>query len=115
VIRLTWTGKAVGTNRRLIPARGGKRWVLNPAYRFCKQSMALAFLGKGMMYGDVHLEIRMKIGVLMDSDALLKVIFDALQSAGVLENDRQVRSYTVRRENRKREEPDSLEVEVNVA
>ncbi len=109
--RLRWEGKACGANRRLMPGRGG-RFFLNPAYRKCKESMTATFLGRVMVYGDVHLEIRMKIGVLMDSDALLKVIFDSLQAAGVLENDRQIRSYNVRRENRKREEPDSLEIEV---
>lgn len=112
MIRLEWQGKACGANRRLMPGKNG-RFFLNPKYRAFKESMALAFLGKGMAYGDVHLEIAMRINALMDSDSILKPLFDSLQEGGVLENDRQVRSYTVRRENRGREEPDSLEIEVS--
>jgi Holliday junction resolvase RusA-like endonuclease len=109
MIRLEWQGRACGANRRLMPGKNG-RFFLNPRYKAFKESMALAFLGKGMMYGDVHLEIAMRINALMDSDSVLKPLFDSLEEAGVLENDRQVRSYTVRRENRGREESDSLTV-----
>lgn len=109
--RLKWEGKACGANRRLMPGRNG-RFFLNPKYRVFKESMTATFLGRELTYGDVHLEIRMRINPLMDSDSLLKPLFDSLQAAGVLANDRQVRSYNVRRENRRREDPDSLEIEV---
>jgi Holliday junction resolvase RusA-like endonuclease len=40
----------------------------------------------------------------MDSDAIIKPALDALEIAGIVDNDRQVRHICLHRENRKRSE-----------
>jgi len=50
----------------------------------------------------------MSIHPAMDSDAILKPLFDALEDAGILRNDNQIRDYAVNRENKKRGEPDRV-------
>lgn len=94
---LRYKGPCAGVNEWLQPKKGGGM-MLTPQYRAFKEAMQLLFQ---LQWGgdppikypvDVVLEIVMP-GT--DADALNKPIFDALQAAGVLADDKLIRNYAV--------------------
>ena len=105
----SWRGKAVGANRRLLWSPRAHRMVPNPDYKKFKKSLAGEFENHAERFdGEVYVYVRMSIHPAMDSDAILKPLFDALEDAGILRNDNQIRDYAVNRENKKRGEPDRV-------
>jgi len=107
----TWLGKAVGANRRLLWSPRAHRMVPNPAYKKFKESMAAEFMNHAERFeGAVHVYVRMILNARMDSDSILKPLFDALELAEIVKNDNQIKSYAVNRENKKRGEPDRVVV-----
>jgi len=107
----SWQGKAVGANRRLLWSPRAHRMVANPAYKKFKESMAAEFMNHAERFdGPVHVSVRMILNARMDSDSILKPLFDALELAGIVSNDNKIRSYAVNRENKKRGEPDRVVV-----
>jgi Holliday junction resolvase RusA-like endonuclease len=96
-----WTGKAVSANRRLAPGRGGRLYRTADYTAFLK-SLAVTFQAAKMLQGwettrdDVAVEIRAWLPAQMDGEAVQKPVLDALQLAGVVENDRQCRDVRVR-------------------
>jgi Holliday junction resolvase RusA-like endonuclease len=94
-----WSGRAVSTNRRLEPGAG--RWHASAEYRAFKESLAWALRSHAERFtGPVSVRLLAVLGPQMDSDAIIKPALDALQLAGVLGNDRQVRQLSVYREDR---------------
>jgi len=102
-MRVYWTGVAVGTNRRLIKGRG--RFIANPEYTAFKYSMAWELsLHKEVFTGPVSVRLTLELNKRMDTDSVIKPCLDALQEAGVVKNDKQVRIINVFRKDREGKE-----------
>jgi len=100
-----WSGHAVSANRRLEP--GGGRWHASEEYRAFKDSMAWTLRGHAERFlGPVSVRLFVVLGAQMDTDAIVKPCLDALELAGIVENDNQVRHISVYRENRGKGETD---------
>jgi Holliday junction resolvase RusA-like endonuclease len=100
-----WSGHAVSANRRLEP--GGGRWHAGEDYKAFRDSLTWALKGHAERFtGPVSVRLFVVLGAQMDSDAIIKPCLDALELAGVVENDRQVRHICVHREDRGKGERD---------
>jgi Holliday junction resolvase RusA-like endonuclease len=98
-----WSGKAVSANRRLEP--GADRWHTSDEYRAFKDSLAWTLKAHAECFsGPVSVRLFVVLIAQMDTDAIIKPCLDALQLAGVVDNDRQVRHICVHREDRKKGE-----------
>jgi len=97
MFKLEYVGPVCGVNKRYGIFRG--RMVLSMQYREFVQDLTLQFLlqrkQKPGTKKHVSVSIQLWIPDKMDSDAPLKPIFDALQHAGIHENDNQIRRYHV--------------------
>jgi Holliday junction resolvase RusA-like endonuclease len=88
---LRWSGKMVGENRRLIPARG--RLINSNEYRACKADLIKTFMEQ---YGSKEplkkpdVLIFYEVNSRCDHHNFQKPILDALQKAGVIQNDKNV-------------------------
>ncbi len=104
----TWTGKAIGGNRRLIPTKHG-RWASSNEYKKFKENLIAHFkLHFEQIPGDVCVHLRFWIHPRSDSDNFIKPVFDALEGAGIVENDNLIKFYTVRVTRRKQKDPDKI-------
>jgi Holliday junction resolvase RusA-like endonuclease len=98
----TWTGQAVSSNRRLRSGRA--RLYADPDYAAFKRSLSFTFAAARIKQGwqctreDVAVEIRAWLPARMDGEAIQKPVLDALELAGVVENDRQCIDVRTRRE-----------------
>ena len=105
-----WTGLAVSENDRLLPGRG--RWRANPAYKAFKESVAwvLRIEQKDTppIEGPVSVRLFLELNPDIDAQNVLKPVFDAIQLAGVIKNDRQIRTFSCYREDRRAEEDDRI-------
>ena len=104
-----WTGKACGVNNRYV----NRSYNLTSEYRHFRDDVANTCWSQnaGMrLEGDVILVIQLTIDPARDSDSLLKPIFDGIERSGVLENDRQIRSYKVTVEAKRKGAPDEVRV-----
>ena len=100
-----WSGCAVSANRRLEP--GGSRWHASEDYKTFRDSMAWTLRAHAERFpGPVSVRLFVVLGAQMDTDVIIKPALDALQLAGVVTNDRQVRHVCVHREDRKKGEKD---------
>lgn len=65
---------------------------------------------------DYKVDCRLRISQwqVIDSDASVKGIFDALEMAGVVENDKQIRDFRVIRDYHKRDDDDTVRVTLYV-
>lgn len=98
-----WSGKAVSANRRLEP--GVDRWHLTEEYRAFKDALTWTLKAHFEHFtGPVSVRLFAVLGPKMDSGAIIKPALDALQVAGIVDNDRQVRHICVQREDRKKGE-----------
>jgi len=98
-----WVGRAVSANRRLEP--GGDRWHASEEYKAFKDSLAWTLKAHFEHFtGPVNVRLFVVAGPQMDSDAIIKPALDALEIAGIVDNDRQVRHICVHREDRKKNE-----------
>ena len=88
---LKWEGRAVGENRRLETARG--RFYASANYKAFMDSMVWTFKAQGgkvlFTYPDVL--IHASVGPLVDDHNLFKPILDAIERAGLVDNDRNIR------------------------
>ena len=99
-MRVLWVGKAIGVNERLIPGRQG-RLVNNPKYKAFKISMAWELSLKLVTFsGPVSVRLTLELNKKMDTDSVIKPCLDALEEAGVVKNDKQVRIINVFRKDR---------------
>jgi len=93
-IAFHWTGKACGVNGRYI----NRSYNLTPEYRQFRDGIAetcRAMNPGRKIAGEVVLLLQLTIDQARDSDSLLKPIFDGIEKSGVLENDRQIKTYKV--------------------
>lgn len=88
----------VSSNRRIIPCKG--RFCNNPKYQDSKRYIA-DFLKLSYKF-DKPIDIKNKMIILefyidnrKDSDNCIKIVFDALQEAGVIKNDKDITRYLV--------------------
>ena len=108
----SWSGKAVGGNRRLDTARG--RIYRSAAYRVFLEELACTF---GTVDPGAHFErpvtvyIQQHVNGRRDVDSLIKPVLDALERSGVIASDNLVREIRVMRQ-AKDGGPDRLYVEV---
>jgi Holliday junction resolvase RusA-like endonuclease len=94
-----WQGNAVSANRRLEPGAG--RWHASEEYKAFRDSLAWTLKAHFEHFaGPVSVRLFAVLGLRMDSDAIIKPCLDALELAGVLANDRQVRQLSIYREDR---------------
>ena len=110
MIIASWTGKAVSENDRLLPGRG--RWRANPAYKAFKDSVAwvLRIEQEDMPSIEEPVSVRLflELNPKIDAQNVLKPVLDALQLAGVIKNDKQVRTFSCHCEDRAAGEEDRI-------
>jgi Holliday junction resolvase RusA-like endonuclease len=114
-----FTGKAVGVNRwhmaRTIKIKN--RWQArifeNPEYRQFKNFL-VALFRKSMAptSGYVDISITMWRHKAADSDGIIKPIFDALEDAGIVADDKLIRNVSVFRHYHKIKEQDMIMIEL---
>ena len=108
-ICFTWTGKACGVNNRYV----NRSYNLTTEYRHFRDDVANTCWTQNpgqRLTGNVVLVLQLTIDPARDSDSLLKPIFDGIERSGVLENDRQIRSYKVTVEAKRKGAPDEVRV-----
>jgi len=102
-----WTGRAVSENARLEPGQG--RFRVNADYQAFKESVAWAVRSHAETFtGPVSVHLSMLLNARMDATNIIKPVLDALELAGVVKNDKQVRQLHVVRENAKSKQSDWL-------
>lgn len=105
-----WIGHAVSENDRLLP--GKRRWQLNPAYKAFKESVAWVLrqeqLDTPPLEGPVCIRLFIELNPAMDASNIIKPVLDAIQLAGVIKNDKQVRTFSFYRDDRPKGEEDRL-------
>ena len=110
VIIASWRGKAVSENDRLLPGHG--RFRANPAYKAFKESVAwvcrIEQRGGPPSEDPVSVRLFLELNPKMDAQNVLKPVFDALELAGVIKNDRQIRAFSCYREDRAAGEDDRI-------
>ncbi len=117
--RCVWEGKAVGENTRIEFSRTHGKGYPNTKYKAFKDG--LAWMMRARMRVGLFETITGPVSVLIthrsnfDIDNLTKPILDALEDAGVIENDRNVRRLHVESERKGRGELDGIVVEVGRA
>ena len=107
----SWSGKAVGTNKRLDTARG--RIYRNAAYKVFLDDLAWTFAAAGATRFErpVTVYIQEHVHGRRDVDSLIKPVLDALERSGVLASDNLVREIRAEKQ-AKHGGPDRLYVEV---
>jgi Holliday junction resolvase RusA-like endonuclease len=85
-----WEGLAVSENRRLKQGKG--RWYANPNYKVFLDGMTWKFHSQkaGIEFARPDVLIVVSVGTKMDHHNLHKPILDALERAGIIDNDRNV-------------------------
>jgi len=105
-----WLGKAISENDRLLPGKG--RFRVNPEYQAFKESVAWVLrkqhLDNPPVKGPVCVRLFIELNPGMDAQNILKPVFDALELAGVIKNDRQIRTFSCYREDRTAKEEDRI-------
>ena len=106
-----WHGRAVSENDRLLPGKG--RFRLNPAYKAFKESVAwFCKLENEQFKGPVSVRLWMELNPRIDAQNVIKPVLDALEVAGTIKNDKQVRSFSFYREDRAPREEDKIGISV---
>jgi len=80
----------VSANERLIPGNG--RWINNPKYEKCKDDIAK--ICRQTRFKAPYC-VTIQVGTQKDIDNITKPIFDALKTAGVIDDDRNILAYHV--------------------
>jgi len=107
----SWHGRAISENDRLLPGKG--RFRINPAYKAFKESVAW-FCMQELEYfeGPVSVRLFMELNPRIDAQNVIKPVLDDLELAGVIKNDKQVRSFSFHREDRAAKEEDKIGISV---
>ena len=111
-----WAGKAISENQRIAPGRG--RYIVNQEYAAFKESVAWACKkwAEGQSFdGPVCVRLLMALNPRMDAQNVIKPVLDALELAGVIRNDRQVRQFGFYRTDRAKGEDDRIDIFVRGA
>lgn len=100
--RLHYEGKVVSVNEWKQPRRGGGM-MLTPRYRRFVDDLALTFREKHFPQTFATIDelcyalVILSLPNTWDSSNITKPLFDALQAAGIVSDDKLIRSYTVAR------------------
>jgi Holliday junction resolvase RusA-like endonuclease len=93
--------------------RGKARVYVIKQYRQGVEEMAAAFISRlDPITEPVNIHVEISLWKRIDSDAPIKAIFDALEKAGVLKNDKQIRDFVVKREYHLRDDDDIVRVTI---
>ncbi len=101
----------ISENERLVPGRG--RLILNSKYRKCKNDLILLMrsqLPDNYKSIDSNLPITVAVHTYKDIDNVQKIIFDSMQLAGVIDNDRLIEDIRIVKFPVKRGKPDRIEI-----
>lgn len=109
---LTWTGKAVNVNKWHVVRKG--RIYPSREYEEFIDSLSWTFkAGCQEKFSKMGIKIKSKIGKTADHQNLLKPICDALERAGIIDNDRSIGKILLLEPTRhKRGQPDEITVEI---
>lgn len=102
-----WHGRAVSENDRLLPGKG--RLIPNKDYKAFKESVAWTCKAHYEHFeGSVSVRLFMELNPRMDAQNVIKPVLDALEIAGIIKNDKQVRTFSFYRGDRKPKEEDRI-------
>lgn len=105
---LLYSGKIASVNRRYM-----KQHILSPEYRESLQSMSMLFASQwheDPINENCSVLIILTISKQRDIDNCLKPIFDALQHAGVIEDDKLISELMLMRSDKIRREQDAVSI-----
>jgi len=109
-----WYGRAISENQRIAP--GARRFRADEDYQAFKESVAWTCkLHQEYFDGPVSVRLFMELNPRIDAQNVIKPVLDALELAGVIKNDKQVRCFSFYRENTKSKEQDSTGIIVTEA
>lgn len=109
----SYEGRLPRINEKYAATAIGKkgRVYVTPKYRKGTEDMAAAFSGRSAPITEkVNAYVEVGMWSRLDSDAPIKAIFDAMEKAGVVENDKLIADYVVIREWHKRDDPDWVRI-----
>jgi Holliday junction resolvase RusA-like endonuclease len=115
---IRWEGLIVTDNNRL-GARSYKNKAIiyqTNVYRAFKTNLTLWFvINFKEIFGDDYVDIEITVGMwkMKDTSNCLKPVFDALEDARIINNDRFIRNIKITRKYVKRGELDYLELNIN--
>ena len=102
-ITLTYEGKIVSVNEWKQPVDHGRRMIKTPRYRAFSQELVGEFFVQRMKQNFAPITVPCEAVVIVslpdswDTSNITKPLFDALEEAAVVENDRLIESYTMMR------------------
>lgn len=112
-----WNGSFTGKLPRVNEWHGARciaghgRIFETTKYKHQKADLAIAFRSRSVPISTpVDMVIELSLWKMRDTDGPIKGIMDALELAGVIENDRLIRDITIRRLYHKRDSADRLKV-----
>ena len=112
---IVWRGRYTGKLARVnewqkARSIGGKaQTYASPEYKNKKEALAISLIGPASPIADqVDLIVEVTLWKQTDTDAPIKAIMDALEDAGVIENDRQIRDIIIKRCYHPRDDTDGL-------
>jgi Holliday junction resolvase RusA-like endonuclease len=92
MLRLHWSGIAISDNDRHRPGRG--RIVATAEYKGFRDGLATMFCfqahGQHFHAPDVRMQVALPKGSRKDRNNLIKAVCDALEIAGIIDNDREL-------------------------
>ena len=94
--------------------RYNRNFSLTAAYRQGKRDLvdhiSLTTKGKGKLQPPYRVDI--EVGTHLDADSFIKPLFDAMQEAGVIDNDKNITGISVMKTPVKRNQPNWIKVEL---
>ena len=115
MIELAWSGKAVTKNNKHTVRKGrdGKRYImLTRRYREFVEELAYTFRSQcRSRFAEMDVSIAVSVSRRTDHHNLIEPICDALETAGIIDDDRHIGEMVVSKpERHKRGEPDEIRI-----
>ena len=109
-----WTGRVVGANRlHAVKCVSGRPLVYNTqAYKAFQESIHPVLCQIPHITGHVDIRLEVTLAKQRDTDGVLKPVLDAIETAGVVSNDRYVRHILMTRKYHGPGNPDVLDIGV---
>lgn len=94
--------------------RYNRNFSLTGEYRQAKESLTdwIGYFTAGKPKIDPPYFVDIKVGTHLDADSLIKPLFDSMQAAGVITNDKDIHEFTVSKTPVKRNQPNWLIVDI---
>lgn len=107
---ILWRGRYRGALAKVNEWLAGRLYE-RPAFKQRKQDLAVSLIGPASpVDGAADLVAEVAMWSMVDTDAPIKAIMDAMEMARVLGNDRQIRDVIIRRRYHRRGQEDGLRV-----